>query len=82
MENKKFWIIALVCLVVAAVYIVLPVDLIPDIIVVIGWLDDIVVSLLGLAGILVNVLWAMGVLPAPGGYEATYQEGYGEYREV
>ena len=74
--------IALVCLVAAVVYIVLPVDMIPDIIVVLGWLDDILVSLLGLAAIVVNVLWAIGVLPAPGCYQAEYQDGYGEYREV
>ena len=82
MENKKYLLIAFVCLAVAVAYIVIPIDLIPDIIVVIGWLDDIVVSLLGLAGIIVNVLWAIGVLPVPGRYEAAYQDGYGEYREV
>ena len=89
-ENKKFWWIAGICLLVAVVYFVLPVDVIPDLIAGIGQLDDLVIGLLGLAGITMNVLWALGVLPAPGQEYAEeqyagdgyYDSAYGEYREM
>ena len=79
--NKKFWLFAALCLIIAGIYIVSPIDAIPDLIAVIGWIDDILVSLLGLAGLTVNILWATGVLsaPSPNGYT---QGEYGEYREV
>ena len=84
-ENRKFWIIGLVCLAIAVAYFVIPIDMIPDIIAGIGWLDDLVIGLLGLAGIVVNVLWGLGILPAPGSNyqdDYSYQDEYGEYREV
>ena len=84
-ENRKFWIIGLLCLAIAIAYFVIPIDMIPDIIAGIGWLDDLVIGLLGLAGIVVNVLWGLGILPAPGSnYQDaySYQDEYGEYREV
>ena len=40
---KHLWKVALIIL--AALYIIFPIDFIPDIIPVIGWIDDIVVSL-------------------------------------
>ena len=84
-ENRKFWIIGLMCLAIAIAYFVIPIDMIPDIIAGIGWLDDLVIGLLGLAGIVVNVLWGLGILPAPGSNykeDYSYQDEYGEYREV
>ncbi len=78
--NKKFWIFAAICVVVAILYVISPIDAIPDLVMVIGWIDDLVVALLGLAGLTVNILFALGVLPAPG--SNGYCEQYGEYREV
>ena len=83
MDNKKFWMFAVICILVAALYFILPVDFIPDLIVGIGWIDDLVVSLLGLAGLIVSVLGACGVLPTPqraDGWQRDY-ENYGDYRE-
>lgn len=78
--NKKFWIFAAICVVVAVLYVVSPIDAIPDLVMVIGWLDDLVVALLGLAGLTVNILLALGVLTTP--ENNGYCEQYGEYREV
>ena len=78
--NKKFWIFAAICVVVVILYVISPIDAIPDLVMVIGWLDDLVVALLGLAGLTVNILFALGVLPAP--ENNGYCEQYGEYREV
>ena len=79
--NKKFWLFAGLCLVIALAYVFSPIDGIPDFIAVVGWIDDLVASLLGLAGLTVNILWALGMLPAPGSdrYE---NEQYGEYQEI
>ena len=84
MENKKLWWVAVLCIIIAVVYFILPVDFIPDLIVGIGWLDDLLVSILGLAGLLVSVLGAFGVLPTAqraDGWQRDY-DNYGEYREM
>ena len=78
--NKKFWIFAAICVAVAILYVISPIDAIPDLIMVIGWIDDLVVALLGLAGLTVNILLAFGVLPASG--NNGYSEQYGEYCEI
>ena len=85
MDNRKFWLIAVICILAAFVYFAFPIDVIPDLVAGIGWLDDLVVALCGLAGLLVNVFWALGILPAPGmnrAYEQNMYEEYGEYREI
>ncbi len=84
MEKKKLWWIAALCIIVAVLYFVLPVDFIPDLIVGIGWLDDLLVSILGLGGLVMSVLGAFGVLPTPqraDGWQKDY-DNYGEYREM
>ena len=84
MEKKNLWWIAALCIVIAVVYFILPVDFIPDLIAGIGWLDDLLVSILGLAGLVVSVLGAFGVLPTAqrtDGWQRDY-DNYGEYREM
>ena len=44
MENRKLWWVAAICLIIAVVYLVMPIDFIPDLIVGIGWLDDLLDS--------------------------------------
>ena len=88
-DNKKYFGIAALCFAIAFLYLVVPIDFIPDIVAGIGWLDDAVIGLCGLAGIALNIFWALGVLPAPGGnnyddYEDEEYSGetYGNFREV
>ena len=80
--NKKFFIIAAVCILVAILYFLFPFDAIPDLITLVGWLDDLLVGIFGLAGLTVNILWALGILPAPGGYAGDDYRKYGEYHEM
>ena len=61
-----------------------PVEIIPNLLVGIGWLDDLPVSILGLGGLVMSVLGAFGVLPTPPRTDSRQRDydNYGEYREM
>ena len=39
-KNKRFWVIAIVCIAAVLLYFILPIDIIPDFIPVAGYTDD------------------------------------------
>ena len=80
--NNKFYLIAAGCIVVAIIYFFVPIDFIPDLIVLVGWLDDLLVGILGLVGLTINILWATGVIPAPENNSDNTNATYGTYQEM
>ena len=59
-EKRRFFIIAIVCVVVTILYCVLPIDLIPDFITGIGWLDDLIFGAIGFIGSVVSFFIGLG----------------------
>ena len=91
MEKKTYFIIAIVCIVVAILYLVLPIDFVPDFITGIGWLDDVIFGAIGFVGGLVNFFIGLntGIHLAKAEAEPEYYEDYkdfdhiyGSYREI
>ena len=81
-ENKKYFLFAVGCVVVAIIYFFFPIDFIPDFIALIGWLDDLLVGILGLVGLTVNILWATGIMPAPANNNGNTYATYRAYQEL
>ncbi len=89
MQKKTYFIIAIVCIVVAILYCVLPIDFVPDFITGIGWLDDVLFGAIGFIGGLVNFFIGLGTgihlaKAEPEYYEdyADFDQIYGTYREI
>lgn len=82
MKKVVSWIIVGVLFVATVIYFFVPVDIIPDVIALIGWLDDLVINVMSLAVITVNVLFATGVLPVKKKAYQSSNDAYGYYREV
>ena len=78
--NKRFFIFAALCLLAGILYFIFPFDIIPDLIVLVGWLDDLVVGILSIVGLTVNIFLALGILPSPVGDTDYNYSQYGEYR--
>lgn len=53
--KRRSIVIAFICLVVTILYMVFPIDVIPDLIAVVGWIDDLIVGVVGLIGMLANI---------------------------
>lgn len=92
-NNKKYYWIALVCVVLGILYWVLPIDLLPDFITGIGWVDDLIFGLTGFIGGMVNFFIGLGLgvkltksaeekLRWEGEFEQTYGPMYGTFTEL
>jgi len=92
-NNKKFFWIALACAVAGILYLILPVDILPDFITGIGWIDDLIFVLIGFIGGLVNFFIGLGLgvkltekaeekLKWQDEYAQTYGPFYGTYSEL
>ncbi|MBR6093817.1 MAG: DUF1232 domain-containing protein [Lachnospiraceae bacterium] len=88
-DKKKFFWIALACVVAGFVYWVFPIDLLPDFIGGFGWADDLIFGLIGFIGGMVNFFLGLSVgisLTAPAEERLRFREDqdkmYGTFREV
>ena len=88
-EKRRFFIIAIVCVVVTILYCVLPIDLIPDFITGIGWLDDLIFGAIGFIGSVVSFFIGLGtglhlskVREDQIRFEEDFRQTYGSYQEL
>ena len=88
-EKSKYWLVALAFIVVAFLYWVLPVDLLPDFFSGIGRVDDVLFALIGFIGSMVNFFIGLGLgvklTPAREErlrWEEEYRQTYGAYGEI
>ncbi|MCR4815341.1 MAG: DUF1232 domain-containing protein [Lachnospiraceae bacterium] len=88
-EKSKYWLVALAFVVVAFLYWVLPIDVLPDFITGIGWIDDLLFALTGFIGGMVNFFigLSLGVKLTPAReerlrWEDEYRQTYGTYQEI
>lgn len=88
-EKSKYWLVALAFVVVAFLYWVLPIDVLPDFITGIGWIDDLLFALTGFIGGMVNFFigLSLGVKLTPAReerlrWEDEYRQTYGAYQEI
>lgn len=60
-NNKKYYIYAIICILSAVLYRLLPIDLLPDFIEEIGKADDLIFAIIGLIAAVVNFFTGLGL---------------------